>query len=158
MVSSMIRSVLGLFLLAGACLADETLAVIVPKSSGIDSLSASDLQRIFKGEKAKGPDGVKLVVVMREAGSAERDAALAGIYKMGEADYNKYFLQATFTGAVQAAPKSLSSPAAMKAFVGTTTGAIGYVKSADADDSVKVVKVDGKAPSDPGYPLKLGAK
>ncbi|HAM72248.1 MAG TPA: hypothetical protein DCM86_11450 [Verrucomicrobiales bacterium] len=138
--------------------ADDTLAIVVGKSSSIDSLSAADLQKIFKGEKSKAPDGSKVVVVMRDTGSPERDAALAGIYKMSEAEYNKYFLQATFTGAVQAAPKALSSGAAIKQFVSSTAGGIGYVKSSEIDDSVKVVKVDGKAPTDGDYPIKIGGK
>ena len=74
---------------------------------------------------------------------------------MGEDDYAKYFLQATFTGLVQAAPRPLASPGAMRQFVAGTPGAIGYLRASDVDDSVKIVKVDGKSPGDPDYKLKL---
>lgn len=135
--------------------AEDALAIVVSKTCAVDSISSAELQKIFKAEKTKGPDGSKVVVVMRDAGSPERDAALAGILKMSEAEYKKYFLQATFTGAVQNAPKTLSSSEAVKQFVTTTTGGIGYIKSSDIDESVKILKVDNKAPTDPDYPLKL---
>jgi ABC-type phosphate transport system substrate-binding protein len=92
---------------------------------------------------------------MQDVGRPERDAALAGIYKMGEAEYGDYFVGQTFTGAVKSAPKSWPSAAAVKEYVAATPGAIGYVRASDADDSVKVLKVDGKAPGDADYSLKM---
>jgi len=130
------------------------LAVIVNKTAKLDTVSTSDLQKYFKAEKTKMPDGTKIVIVMADVGRPERDAALKEIYTMSEADYNDYFVGQTFTGAVAAAPKALPSPAAIKAFVAQTPGAIAYVSGADADDSIKVLTIDGKAPGDAGYSLK----
>ena len=76
---------------------------------------------------------------MAAPGSPERSAVLAAIYKMTESDYAKYFLQAAFTGAVAAPPKDASSSAQVKQLVAENPGAIGYIKQADADDTVKVV-------------------
>jgi hypothetical protein len=45
--------------------------------------------------------------------------------------------------------------AAVKAYVAQTPGAIAYIRASDADDSVKVLKVDGKSPGDADYGLKL---
>ena len=74
---------------------------------------------------------------------------------MEEADYAKYFLQATFTGQVPAAPRTLSGAATAKQFVSVTPGAVGYVRGSDVDDSVKTLKVDGKSPGEAGYALKV---
>jgi len=145
-------------LLSCSVMAGDTggdLAIIVAKSSSLANLSSAELSKIFRAEKAKGPDGVKFVLAMRETGSDERAAALAGIYKMSEADYGKYFLQATFVGLVQSAPRQISSAAAMRQFVASVPGGIGYVRSSDVDDSVKAVTIDGHPPGDPAYPLKL---
>jgi len=131
------------------------LAIIVGKSSSLDSVSSADLAKIFRAEKAKGSDGVKFVLAMRDPGSPERVAVLSQIYQMTEAEYTKFFLQATFTGAVQSAPKQVSSAAAAKQLVSGTVGAICYVRGGETDDSVKVVKVDGKLPGEDGYPLKM---
>lgn len=132
----------------------DHLAIIVGKNNALDSVTAAELQKIFRAEKAKGPDGTKFVIVMQDASQPARAAALAGIYKMTDAEYNKYFLQATFTGAVTAAPKAMSA-AAVKKFVAETPGAIGYVRADEADDTVKVVKVDGHAPGEADYKLTM---
>lgn len=134
--------------------AQEHIALVVGKSTGIDNLSSIELQKLFKCEKSKAPDGSKVTVVMRDTGSAERIAVLTSVLKMAEGEYSKHILQATFTGAVQAAPKSLSSGGAVKQFVSSTPGGLGYIKASEIDDSVKVVKVDGKSPTDADYPLK----
>jgi len=131
------------------------LAIIANKSTKLDNVSTADLKRYFKAEKTKTPDGTKLVVVACDQGTPERAAALAGLYAMNEAEYSDYFVEATFTGAVAAAPKSLASAAAVKAFVASTPGALGYVKGSETDDSVQVLKIDGKLPGEAGYKLKV---
>jgi len=131
------------------------LAVIVNKTSSLDDVTTAVLQKYFKADKSKTPDGTKIVIVMQDVGNPDRDAALRTIYKMSEAEYNDFFVGQTFTGAVAAAPKALPSSAAVKQFVAATPGAIGYVRASDADDSVKVLKVDGKSPGDAGYSLPI---
>jgi ABC-type phosphate transport system substrate-binding protein len=131
------------------------LAVIVGKNCSLDNVTSDELAKIFRAEKAKDPDGARYIITAREPGSAERATVLAQIYKMGEDDYSKYFLQATFVGLVQSAPRQLNGPATTREFVAGTRGAIGCLRASEADDSVKIVKVDGHAPGDPDYPLKI---
>ena len=130
------------------------LAIVVGKNSPLDNVSHAELTKIFRAEKGKGPDGVRFVILMREAGSPERTAALGDIYQMNEADYGKYFLQATFIGLVQAAPRQVNA-ATLRQLVAGTPGAIGYARASDVDDSVKIVKVDGHSPGEADYPLKI---
>jgi hypothetical protein len=134
----------------------EQLAIIVNPANPLDDISIVDLQRYFKAEKTKIPDGTKVVIVMQDVGRPERDAALKNIYKMSEEEYSDYFVSQTFTGAVAAAPKSFRSASYVKRYVAETRGAIGYIRASDVDDSVKVLKVNGKAPGDADY--KLGMK
>lgn len=135
--------------------ASGDLALIVPKASKLDDVSAADLAKYFKADKSKTPDGTKLVIVMQDVGRVERAAALKNIYHMSEAEYNDHFVEATFTGAVAAAPKALPSGAAVKKFITDTPGGLGYVSGGDLDDTIKVLKIDGKAPGDADYKLKL---
>ena len=51
------------------------LAIIVGKSSALDTVTTADLAKILKAEKAKGSDGVKFALSVREAGSPERAAS-----------------------------------------------------------------------------------
>ena len=75
----------------------------------------------------------------RSAGNPERDGVLHLIYKMNDGEYTKYFMQAAFTGRVQAPPRDVASVAEMKRQVAYDPGAVGYVPKRDLDDSVKVV-------------------
>ena len=149
---------LGAMLIAGSARAQDKaqhLAIVVNRNSSLTDISSSELAKFFRAEKSKAPDGVKVVIVMQDAGRPERDAALRDIFRMSEGEYNKYFLQATFTGAVTSAPKALSNSRAVLKFVGEATGGVGYVKGDETDSSVKVLKIDGKSPGDAGYPLSL---
>src|SRR4051812_13771979 len=95
----------------------DNLAIIVNKGCHVDNLTAADLAKYFKADKTKAPDGTKFVIVMHDTGRPERDAALREIFKMSEAEYANHFVEATFTGAVAAAPKAFGSAAAVKKFV-----------------------------------------
>ena len=119
--------------------AQDEVAIIVNPSNPISTLSAGDLHRIFTGDKSTWPNGKHVLLVMAPPGSPEREVVLKNVYKMSEAEYAKYFLQATFTGAVSAPPKAASSAAEMKQLVAGNPGAIGYLKQQDADSSVKVL-------------------
>ena len=132
----------------------DHLAIIVNKASGLENVTLADLQKYLKVEKTKDPSGAKLVVTQREPGP-ERATLLRDVYKMTDGELSRYFLQATFTGTVAAAPKQIGPGAVAKKFVADTAGAISCVRASEADDSVKVLKVDGKAPGEAGYQLVI---
>ena len=119
--------------------AGEEVDIIVNKANPVNDLSMADAKKIFVGDKGSWPNGKRITVLMLAQGQPERAVLLHDVYKMGEADYSKYFMQAAFTGKVEAPPKEVGSAAAVKQAVAANVGAIGYVKGADVDDSVKVV-------------------
>jgi len=92
---------------------------------------------------------------MREPGETERETLLRLICRMSDADFNKHFMQLSFTGEAQVSPKVLASTGGMLRFVFNVPGAIGYVRTAELDGSVKAVKVDGHGPGEALYRLKL---
>jgi hypothetical protein len=133
----------------------NALAIIVNKASAMDDVSLTDLAKIFKAQKATGPDGVAFVLGVRDAGP-DHVCAIKKIYGMDtDAQYDKYFLQAAFAGTVQGPPAVLSSSAAVLQFVSASPGGISFLCAGDVDGSVKVLKVDGKAPGDAGYELTI---
>jgi hypothetical protein len=50
-------------------------------------------------------------------------------------------------------PRTVPTPQLMKAVVAKLPGAIGYIAIDQLDDAVQALLIDGKAPSDPRYPL-----
>ncbi len=132
---------------------EEALAVIVNRSNTVDELEFDELRRIFLAERSHWPNGRRITVAMRDPGQPEREAALRLIYGMTEKEFGRYFLHAVFTGEVLSAPKRLATSDVMRRFVFNLPGAIGYVRAADVDGTVKVLRVDGRGPGEPGYRL-----
>lgn len=136
--------------------APAELAVIVNKSNPVDDLPLSELREYFLAERGHWPNGGgKVRTVMLEQGAPAREAALRLIYNMSEKAYVSHFLGKKFRGESLEEPRQQSSAADVIKFVSFVPGAIGYVRPEEVDASVKVLRVDGLAPGDPGYKLKL---
>ena len=117
----------------------EEVDVVINKSNSLAQLSLDDARKIFMGDKTVWPNGKHITVMMLAPGQPERAAIVREIYKMNEADYDRYFLEAAFTGRVPAPPKEVRSVVQMKQLLAQNPGAIGYLKKSDVDDSVKVI-------------------
>ena len=132
------------------------IAVIVNKSNPVNDVPLAELREYFRAERGHWPNGGgKVRVVMLDPGRPAREAVLRLIYNMSEKGYNSYFLSKKFRGEVLEEPRQQSSPTDVIKFVSFVPGAIGYVRPEEVDASVKVIRVDGLAPGDPGYKLKL---
>jgi hypothetical protein len=131
------------------------LAIIVNRSNPIDNIPYVELQKVFLGERDHWTNGRRVTTVMRERGSPEREFVLNALYGMAERDFERHWLQVQFTGEVQSPPKILSSAEGMKRFVFNVSGAIGYLRADELDDSVKVIRVDGRAPGEASYRFRL---
>jgi ABC-type phosphate transport system substrate-binding protein len=134
---------------------DLNLAIVVNKSNPIENLSMAELRRVFLGERSHWPNGRRITLVMMESGQLERDAVLHQIYQMSETDFNNHFLRGLFTGEVFVSPKTLATPVGVRKFIFNVPGAIGYVRSTDVDESVKVIRIDERLPEDKGYRLHV---
>ena len=133
----------------------EALAVIVNKSNPVEGLTLEELRKYCVQERKHWPDDKRVTVVLRDPGQPEREAVLQLIYHMSESDFNRYFLQAEFTGEVQLAPKHLSTSVGVRRFVFNVPGAIGFLRASEVDPTTKVLRLNGYAPNDPQYPLRL---
>jgi phosphate transport system substrate-binding protein len=133
---------------------DTTLAIIVNKTNPVDNLSLNDLRKIFTSEQETWSNGRKIQVVMREPGQAERDLILRLVCKMNENDYSRSAVQSSFNGDSATPPKLFPTSAGVRRFVSNLPGAIGYMAAKEQDDSVKIIKVEGLLPDQPGYKLK----
>ena len=134
--------------------ADEDLAVVVNKSNSASNLTKSQLRKLVLGEQSSWPGGAKVAVVLRPSGTPERDAILKSICRMSEDGYEQHVMHANFSGDSAAAAKIVTSAAAVRQFVGSTAGAIGFLRLADVNDSVKVIGVDGAMPGQSEYKIK----
>lgn len=133
----------------------ETIAIIVNQENGASELSFKELVSIFKAEKQhwdKDNTG-RIYLTMRESGSKEKEAAMKLIYRMSEGELKKFWIGKIYRGEVADFPKVFESDISMKKFVLKVKNAIGIISSANTDDTIKVLSIDGKLPGEDGYKL-----
>jgi hypothetical protein len=128
----------------------NALAVIVNKSNPVTNLSSEELREILLGKREFWKGSQKIVVLLPNGGTPEREVALRMV-DMNDSSYKQYWLERT--GAGESAPAAMPSSGIALSLVAETPAAIAVVPLADVRDSVKVVKVDGHAPSESGYPI-----
>jgi ABC-type phosphate transport system substrate-binding protein len=143
-----------------ALAAGDPIVVIVNSANPVDNLSISDLKKLFLSDRSRWDTGKAVAPVMVAAGAPERTAFLKIVCGMNDGDFSKYFMQAAFTGKSATPPKEVGGIAAVKSFVASSPGAIGFLKAQDfhgdgSDGGVKSIKVDGQAAADAGYKLHL---
>jgi phosphate transport system substrate-binding protein len=140
------RLVLFLIFLASSvapCLAHH-MAVVVDKSNKVENVTSAQLAKLFRAEARKWPDGRNVVLVLHSASSGEK-STLQRLLKMSDADFKLMLL------AHKSALKTVASDAEVLEAVETTPGAVGLVDVTSINGAIKVVKVDGKLPTEAGY-------
>ncbi len=125
------------FLLAGQAFAD--VAVVANKGIGVDSITAKEAKKVWLGKsKSLAGTGVKLADLL--PGNASRDHFYSTVVKKSEKKLKAYWAKIVFAGK-GTPPKAFASDAEVISWVASTPGAVGYVDSAAADDSVKVLMI-----------------
>ena len=156
------RKLLIILLLAigcGAALAQKPragvdIAVVVHPDTPITNLSLSEVRKVFLGDRQYWSTNVPVVLLIRAPVARERDVVLKTIYQMSEAQFKQYWIAKIFRAESASAPKVVYSNDMANELVGAIAGAIAFIDAREVRPGVKVVKVDGKLPGEPGYPLR----
>lgn len=143
-----------LFPLSQGIAGAEEVAIIVNKLNTTDEVSFSDLVKILKQESQFWRDGKKIYLVMQEAGNPEKKIVLEKIYNMDDEGLKKFWLTKMFKGEISSFPKTLSSNESVRHFVSQVPNAIGFINASLVDETVKVLRIDGKLPGEDSYILK----
>ncbi|MDB4898295.1 MAG: phosphate transporter substrate-binding protein [Gemmatimonadetes bacterium] len=126
-------------------------AVIVNPANADEALSADRLRRLFLGQVTTFAGGGHARLATH-TGSAEKfDRAALGL---PPEPVRARWMAMTFRGEVTTLPAEYASAADVKRFVAEHADAVAYIPAAEVDASVKVLKLDGKRPGDPGYLLR----
>lgn len=132
----------------------QAVAIVAHPNVPVDNLSFPRLRRIFRAEQKFWPNRSKITLLMRAPGSYERDVVLARIYRMSEAELRKYWIGKMFRTEVATGPKTVPSTDMAHGLVASIPGAITFVAAGTVQPGEKVIRIDGKLPNDPGYPLR----
>jgi len=120
------------------------MAVVVNKDNAVQNVTSAQLDKIFKGELKKWPDGKPVVLVLHKSSPGEMET-LQHLSKMSEADVK------ALLAAHKDEIRTVASDAEVIDAVATTPGAIGFVEEHSITDRVTVVRVDNKLPMEAGY-------
>ena len=147
--------IIALGIAAAATLASaKDVALIANKGSAVTSVTMPDLVKLCKAQTAHWPDGKAVTLVVRDPASAEMKMALEKIYGMTSQAVSELISTAN-RGRAGNHPAIVvaASDEDLVRKVAATPGAIGLVDVYAINSSVDVMKVGGKLPFEPGYPL-----
>lgn len=130
------------------------LAIVVHADTEADDVSMAELRNIFLANKQFWPDRSRIILLVRAPESDERDYVLDTIYQMNEDSFRKYWIAKMFRAEVPRGPKIVFSSDMTLDLVVAIPGSISFMRADQVTEGVKVLRVDGKLPSDEGYPLK----
>ena len=140
--------------LAQEVVRSSPIAIVVHKDTRVENLSLAELRNIFLANQQFWSNRKRIVLLVRAPKSEERDFVLNTIYQMDEAQFRQYWIAKMFRAEVPRGPKIVFSTDMMLELVIAIPGSISFVSADEVTDDVRVIRVDGKLPSDPDYPLK----
>ena len=120
------------------------MAVVVNKDNKTENVTAVHLGKLFRAEVKKWPDGKAVVLVLHKNSEGETET-LERLIKMSPAELKT--LIATHKDSIVLA----DSDADVLKIIQSTPGAVGLVEIHSVDNTINVVRVDGKLPMESGY-------
>jgi hypothetical protein len=133
-------------------------AVVIIAHPGVpvpaNGLTLAQLQEIFLARRQFWTSGRRIRLLVREPEASERRIVLQQIYGMTEEQYSRYWLRMRAAAEVGSDPQPVKSPMMARLAAAQLPGAISFVPDGQQGSVVRVLRIDGKLPGDPGYPLQ----
>jgi len=130
------------------------IAVVVHPDVAVDNLQLTELRRMLLGDREFWPSGVRVTLLLRAPIATERDAAVRSVCEMTEAQFRQHWIAKVFRAETPNSPKIVYSTEMALDQVSRVPGALTFVEASAVGKGVKVLKIDGRLPGQPGYPLK----
>ena len=134
------------------------LAIVVHPSTPVTGLTFAELREVFVGDRQYWTRDMPVVLLIRAPSSAERDAVLKTIYRMTEPQFKQFWIAKIFRAETATPPKIVYSSDSTNQLVESVPGAVAFMVASDVRPGVKVLRIDGRLPGEPGYPLSSKQK
>jgi ABC-type phosphate transport system substrate-binding protein len=131
----------------------KDLALISNKSNNVAAMTLPELVKVCKGQTSRWPDGKSVSFVARDPASPEMKIVLDKVYGMSKDEVKAAVASANHGRAEHPAVIVMESDEAVVKKVESTPGAVGLVDVYSISGGVKVLKLGGKLPLEPGYLL-----
>ncbi len=132
------------------------LAVIVNKANPVESLSMAQLRKLILGDARTWQNNKNVALIARDQNTKDFQCVLSTIVRLSVAEYHRYIISAEFRGDDPMAIQTVDSDAAAAKSVSASAGGLAVIEANSLPaigPSVKVVRIEGKALGQPGYPL-----
>ena len=130
------------------------LAVFVSKDSSLQDLKMNELRRVFTNADDSAFSGQRSVPFNHTAHSTDRVGFDQTVLRMNPEEVSRFWIDRKIRG-LPGPPRAVDSLSQLLHLVSRNSGGIGYARPAQVTSEVRVIRVDGKLPSDGGYPLQF---
>jgi ABC-type phosphate transport system substrate-binding protein len=153
---SMLAAMMAPSLQAGAPAAESgsAVAIVVRPDVPVDNLSFAELRRLMLGDRQYWSSNLKVTLLVRAPGARERDVVLKTIYQMSEAQFKQYWIAKVFRAEASSGPRIVYSTEMAAELAAAIPGAVAFVEASQVPKGLKVLKIDGRLPGEPGYVLR----
>jgi ABC-type phosphate transport system substrate-binding protein len=127
---------------------------VVHPDTPVNNLSLAEVRKIFLGDRQYWTTNMPVVLLIRAPVARERDVVLKTIYQMSESQFKQYWIAKIFRAEAATAPKLVYSNDMANELVTAIPGAIAFIDSREVRPGAKVLRIDGRLPGQPGYPLR----
>ncbi len=131
----------------------KDLALISNKSNEVVAITFPELVKICKGQTSRWPDGKPVSFIIRDLAAPEMKLVLDKVYGMSKEEVKAVIVNANHGRSDRPAILVVDSDEAVLKKVESIPGAVGLVDVYSIGGGVTVLKVGGKLPLEPGYPL-----
>ena len=131
-----------------------TLAVFVAKDSELRNLKMTELRRIFTNADDSGFSRQRPVPFNHTARSSDRVGFDQAVLHMSSEEVSRFWIDRKIRG-LPGPPRAVDSLSQLLRLVSHTSAGIGYARPGQVTNEVRVIRIDGKLPSEPGYPLQF---
>lgn len=149
-----------LFLMICGCARSQCLpgglAVVVNKANPVESLSMAQLRKLILGDVRAWQNNKNVALISRDPSTKDFQCVLSTIVRLSVAEYHRYIISAEFRGDDAMVIQTVDSDAAAGKYVSGSAGGLAVVEANSLPAmgaSVKVIRIEGKALGQPGYPL-----
>jgi hypothetical protein len=134
--------------------AEETaIAIVVRRDVPVDNVSFAELRRLLLGDRQYWSSSLRVTLLVRAPGARERDVVLKTIYQMSEAQFRQYWIAKVFRAEAASGPRIVYSNEMAVELAAEIPGAVAFVEASQVPGGLKVLKINGLLPKEPGYPL-----
>lgn len=132
------------------------LTVFVARESSLQGLKTSELKRIFTNQGDSDASGQRYVPFNHPPHTTDRVAFDRLVLGMSADDVSQFWIDRKIRG-LPGPPRSVDSLSMLLRLVARLPGAISYARQAQlgTDTDVRAIRIDGKLPNEPGYPLSF---